>query len=582
VRSDQLQNKISLLKDEKSSGKWFHSTVRYEGQGKAFFSDPILAVEGFVIIEFDEFGSQKIVMDVENVDLSRSRDIPYIIPEFRIPSLIALLSGEKPKKHPANGAKNVAEWSYPIGGKRTNPCNKLMVATLDGIFLAEKNIGYDIHSNFNRHKGFAVQLEFHILNSVFKADDSKEEKYWVLPLMNFISSFWDHLPDLDFHPLRVIPLLMNCDLDNIKYNDIRKYFDQDNRLIIFRFMNKLGFIERLPDYHEKENMLLKGKAQCIITSVMIGETPSKIENNEFSDLKYWFPFQFLDMLGLASGTEIGAPWIELRDAKGALIRRFHVNLNNPWFSSGHKAIEESIHHGIGSLLTQSQYSLHMGNAYLTAILKHLVQSGMESLLFEDGMAHLFQALDCLCEEFGLNIQRLAEGLNDLQKNIVKFELDSLAYRIRCQSSFADNQEQKNVLTRIADKVINSDNADRNFGLAVIDLIKLFDLSDTIIIESFYQSNPRKDGKPWYGVLSHYRGVVMHSSYFDFERGLYDFRDVTTIRSHLHDILIRIVLKMLCYDGTYQKAIQGSRGRYPLDWVNPSLKAEELGYEEQPL
>jgi hypothetical protein len=133
--------------------------------------------------------------------------------------------------------------------------------------------------------------------------------------------------------------------------------------------------------------------------------------------------------------------------------------------------------------------------------------------------------------------------------------------------------------RIADKVMNSDNFDRNFGLAVVDLIKLFDLSDTIIVESFYKSNPRKDVKPWYGVLSHYRGVVMHSSYFDFERGLYDFQDVATVRSHLHDILIRIVLKMLFYDGTYQKAIQGSTGRYPLNWVNPNLKAKELGYEK---
>jgi hypothetical protein len=117
---------------------------------------------------------------------------------------------------------------------------------------------------------------------------------------------------------------------------------------------------------------------------MIGET--HLKNDDFRDLQNWFPFQFLDLLGLATGTEIGAPWIEFRDSRGALVRRFHVNLNSPWFSSGHAAIEESIHHGTGSLLTQSQYSLHMSNAYLTAILKHLVRSGMKSLLFEDGMA----------------------------------------------------------------------------------------------------------------------------------------------------------------------------------------------------
>ena len=518
-------------------------------------------------------------MDVEDVDISRSSDIPCIPHEFKMPILMGLLSGEKPKERPIDGAKNVAEWSWPISGKRTNTCKKLVVVTLDGIFIAENNIGYDIHLNINRQKGFSAQLDFHILNSIFKADDSYEAKYWVLPLMNFISTFRDYSPDLDFHPLRVFRSPINYDLSNKNTSMIMDYFNSDRRIILFYFMNKLGFIERLPDYHEKENMLLNGKAQCIITSVMVSETPSKIEINDFDDLKFWFPFQFLDMLGLASGTEIGAPWIEFRDARGILVCRIHATLNNPWFSSGHKAIDENIHHGIGSLLTRSQYSLHIGNSYLTAVLKHLVRSGMGGLLFEDKMAHLFQAFDCLCEEFKLNIQRLTEDLNDSQKSIIKFELNSLSYRIRCQSTLVDNPEQKNILMRIADKVMNSDNFDRNFGLAVVDLMKLFDLSDTIIVESFYKSNPRKDGKPWYGVLSHYRGVVMHSSYFDFERGLYDFHDVATVRSHLHDILIRIVLKMLCYDGTYQKAIQGLTGRYPLNWVNPSLMAEELGYEK---
>jgi hypothetical protein len=573
-----LYSNISLNNNIKNSGEWFHTTVNYEGHGKASFSDPMLTVEGYVSIKFDEFGNQEIFMDVEVVDTSLSSDIPFIPFEFRIPMLLALLSGEKPKERPLDAAKNIAEWSWPIGGKRTNPCKKLMVVTQDGVFLAETNIGYDIHSTFNRQNEFSVQLEFHILNSVFKADDSNHAKYWILPLMNFISAFRDHLPELDFHILRICHSLINYDFANPNGDVIRGYLNQDNRLIIFSFMSKLGFIERLSDYHDRENKLLNGHAQSIITSIMIGEITSKNENNDFSDLKNWFPFQFLPLLGLASGTEIGSPWIEFRDSSGALVRRFHVNLNSPWFSRGHAAIEESIHHGIGSLLTQSQNSLHVGNAYLTATLNHLVRSGMVSLLFEDTMAHLFQALDCLCEEFGLNIQRLADSLNNCQKNFVKTELTFLATKIRIQSSLACDPEQRNALIRIADKVKNAENTDRNFGLAVVDLIKFFDFSDTIIVDSYYKNKPRKDGKPWYGVLSHYRGIVMHSSYFDFDRGIHDFQDVAVIRSHLHDILIRIVLKMLCYDGTYQKAIPGPKGRYSLNWVNPAVKAEELGYD----
>jgi hypothetical protein len=344
----------------------------------------MLTVGGYVSIKFDEFGSQEISMDVEEVDVSLSSDIPDIPHEFKIPMLMALLGGGKPEERPLDEAKNVVEWSWPIGGKKINPCKKLKVVTSDGVFLAEKHIGYNIHSTFDRKRGFSLQLEFQILNSVFEVDDSYEAKYWVLPLMNFISDFRDYLPELDFHPLRAFPSLIDYDLADVNVAVIRRYLNQDNGLITFRFMNKLGFIERLSDYYDRAKKLQEGHEQSIITSLMIGET--HLKNDDFRDLQNWFPFQFLDLLGLATGTEIGAPWIEFRDSRGALVRRFHVNLNSPWFSSGHAAIEESIHHGTGSLLTQSQYSLHMSNAYLTAILKHLVRSGMKSLLFEDGMA----------------------------------------------------------------------------------------------------------------------------------------------------------------------------------------------------
>ena len=353
--------------------------------------------------------------------------------------------------------------------------------------------------------------------------------------------------------------------------------NQNNRFIIFRFLNKLGFIERLYNYDKHKKQLLDGQTQSIVTSLMVGEIGSKPIAN-FDDLKDWFPFQFLDLLGLASGTEIGAPWIEFRDSRGRLVQRFHVSLNSPWYSNGHIVIDESVHRGIGTLLTQSQNSEHWGNAYLTAALKHLVRSGMSRLLFEDTMAHLFQSFDCLCEVHELNVQRLANRLNHSQKDWVKQAIAYLVEKIRSKSKVTADLDQRNVLEKIANRIQNADNTDRDFGLAVIDLISLFGLPDTNIVDAYYQKFPRRDGKSWCDVLSHYRGVVMHSSYFDFERGAYDFQDVAMIRDHLHDILIRIVLKMLYYKGTYQKAIPSPVGRYPLDWVNSNTQAVELGYK----
>src|SRR2546425_6024735 len=37
----------------------------------------------------------------------------------------------------------------------------------------------------------------------------------------------------------------------------------------------------------------------------------------------WFPFDILSALSFASGSEVGFPWIEIRDEEGALIRRLH-------------------------------------------------------------------------------------------------------------------------------------------------------------------------------------------------------------------------------------------------------------------
>lgn len=154
----------------------------------------------------------------------------------------------------------------------------------------------------------------------------------------------------------------------------------------------------------------------------------------------------------------------------------------------------------------------------------------------------------------------------------------MAEKIRSQSRVLLDANQRNVLERIASRIANADNTDRDFGLAVVDLLRLFDFPDATVMDSFYQQNRRTDGRSWWSVLSHYRGIVMHSSYFDFERGIYNFQDVAAIRAHLQDILMRIVLKMLCYDGTYQKAVPGTKGRYPLNWVYPNIKGEELGYE----
>lgn len=519
---------------------WFKANIEYEGHGRAIFLSPMGTIEGKAKIEFDEFGKKEINMSVESANIGEI-------------SIYTFLD--------------------------QNTCNFFEVKTIDGIFHSASNIYYDQQFSFHAHGNNEIKLSFHIPRSIFKPNEAKSAFYWVLPLSNFISDFMNSNPNLDHHVLRLfsIPRIPN-DLNEDQKIQARIMAKEKNRLVVFNFLNRLGFIEPLSDYDEREQMLFKGKAQRVITSLMVGEINSNLI--DYDKLKQWFPFQFLNLLGLATGIEVGVNWIEFRDDKGELVQRLHANFNNPWFSRGHKIIDEVIHGGTGMLLSNYQFSLHKENSYLTAILKHLLRASSNNQSIDDKITHIFRAFDCLCELYDFSVQDLTQKLDVHQKEIIK---DTLAFSvdvIRTLGRIAPQLDQKNSILQIADRARNSNNKDRDFGLAFYDLLKRFDQPDAEIIDLYYKKHPRRDGRDWCDVLSHYRGVAIHSSFFDFESGLYDLFEVVTICYHLHDILLRVVFKMLCYNGTYQRSVivpNSWASSYPMDWVKSDTPASELGY-----
>ncbi len=534
--------KLDLNRFAPTPNNWFKVNIEYEGSGIAEFLDPKGSVEGIVKIKFDEFGKNEIIMDVESADSEQD--------------LLRLL--------------------------HQNTCSSLEVTTADGKFCSISNIHYNEQVSFNVDRDTEIKLEFHIIRSIFQPNQAGSSCYWVLPLTNFISSFMSDHPRLDHHVLRMFstPKIPD-DLDEHEKLIALVTIKQHNRLIIFNFLNRLGFIEPFADYDARKQMLKEGKAQRVITSLMVGEIGSN--RIDYDSLKQWFPFQFLNLLGIATGAEVGAPWIEFRDNGGKLVQRLHANFNNPWFSKGHEAIDEVIHGdhgGIGTLLSNYQFSLHKGNSYLTAVLKHLLRARSGNQSIEDQMTHIFRAFDCICELYDLSTQDLALRLDESQKKVIKDTLTFSAKVIGNLAKIAPQLDQKNSIQQIAERVLNSNNRDRDFGLGLIDLLRMFDLPDADIVDRHYQKNPRKDGREWCDVLSHYRGVVIHSSYFDFESGLYDFFEVVKIHAHLHDILLRVVFKMLCYSGTYQRSVIVPNSwvdSYSIDWVKPDTPASELGY-----
>jgi hypothetical protein len=544
------------------SSAWFSDQIAYAGRGRAEFLDPLGAVEGQARVWFDEYGKPSIELDVEKFESAQPLQM----------GLMQLISGQKPII--ANGVIGISG-----GGEPPNPCTKLSVTTPQGEFFATEGIhyGYSFYIGNDRQ----AKLTFSALRSQYDVAGGSP-RYWVLPLTNFLSRFVAHHPTLDRHPLRIYPTPVVP--DGLTGDDAliaTHNANLQNRLITFEFKGGPGFIEPLADYDVRDTSLLEGCKRLSVTAVMVGEVGS--ESIDQADLEDWFPDDFLRLLSLATGTQVGAPWIEFRDGDGKLIRRIHVQLNQVQFSKGRQPLEEGVHSGIGYLLTRYQASPERGKSYLTVAIKHLSHAARSGQSMEDKFIYLIRALDNLCEHYGFSTQYLMQSLDAHWQQSVRQILDSAAQQIRAEARTAARAgqfDQSRTLETIAERTTQTPTGkDQKFGLAVADLLKHFSLPDADIIDAHYQANPRPDGiQTWSGVLSYYRSAPIHTGFFNISGKKHDFDDIYTIMNHLHDVLLRIIFRIIGYDGTYQPPVITMSSIMPTDWVVPGLPARQLGYE----
>jgi len=529
-----------IAKLEPKPSDWFSPVVEYRGDGVARFSNPKGQVKGPLLARFDE-SSIAIEMEGETAEAEGIGADPFQL--------------------------------LPLD--RTNPCQSLEVVTQEGVLTATG----PIQPGFTIGKG--LQLRFHADVSYFVTANPNKSKYWVLPLTNLLSDFMPSHAALDQHPLRIYP---TPDIpEHLKDDALATAIAlQKNRLIVFEFADSLGFIEPLPDYKAREEDLLERRKHCAITAVMVGEVNDQ-PTEHFEDVQKWFPFNFLDLLGLATGAEVGAPWIEFRDEQGDLVRRMHVHLSTPVYAKGHRAIREVAHRGTGRLLTNASSCQYWSTSCLRVALRQVVRGGRyEHIILEDRFSYLCRAVETLCNYHGISTYNLLQSLEPSVRNQVQAELKNTATRIdaiaRAQAT-AGNHRQARILDRIGERTVSTPTGqDRSFALQIRDLLKLYSLPDADIIDSHYQNHPRADGrKTWGSVLSYYRGAVTHEGYYDTTGGSHDVEDVWRITRHLHDVLIRILLKMANYDGTYSPTISTWVIQKPVDWVTPATQPSELGY-----
>lgn len=453
--------------------------------------------------------------------------------------------------------------------------------TSSGVFTSEAYINYD-YGLLSGSDG--EWLEFHPLRSQFDTHGPKRPKYWVLPLLDFLSDFsWPASP-IDSHPLRIFPtpeIPPNLSKDEFITASLRAH--SRNNLITFTFNGFPGFIEPLPDYEEREKKIKGGLVPVLVTAVMVGEVGENSIDHKY--LEKWFPFDVLRLLGLCTGAEVGTPWIEFRDEFGGLVRRIHEAYGLSIFADGHGAIREGIHRGTGRLMTCFLSSEHFGKSYLPVAMSHATKGGIYSgLTIEEKLIYVVRGLDCLLKHFNLTEPPLDKRLEPSKREMVKEILQDAASRVRAlagKPETVEEVEENSALIEIAERTTRTPlGKTGKFGLALVDLLNMFNFPDSIVVDSHYRKKPTSGGatRSWASDLSHFRGAPIHGGFFDIEAGEFQIENILDMTLHLHDVLVRVILKMINYDGTYQPTVTPATTRQPVDWVKPTTPAGALGYK----
>ncbi len=82
---------------------------------------------------------------------------------------------------------------------------------------------------------------------------------------------------------------------------------------------------------------------------------------------------------------------------------------------------------------------------------------------------------------------------------------------------------------------------------------------------------------WLQTVNRYRNAVVHDDYLDIFGGGHGEELIESALIHLHDLLVRVVLKLLGYGGAYQPTVSTSRDSRTIDWVKPETPPASLGY-----
>jgi len=544
--------------------EWFRTRFEYRGRARVEFEKLGGWVEGeghVRVLDSDDFE-----IEVAVASLGADDKLTFGLNE--------LLTGKPPvqtEKGPSLGVN-------PAG----NRCKSVQITCSGGRLVADRGL-YFTSGSFWVGGDRGTTLKYKARSCRFEPASPGRPRYWVLALTNFLSGFPEHRPELVGHPLRMRkPEEIPADLSKEKRELAEALAKHNDRVVHFNLFGKPAFIERLPDYEKRKKRLTSGRRPHHITAVMVGEVPED-RAESWAEVEEWFPFDLLLLLGLTCGHQVGAAWIEFRGADQSLAGRVHINRLPPTYVPGHRALDGWITPHIGHLLEAGDKSPEFRESYLQVAAQYIVKGGQRGQTLEDKLIYFFRAFECFCRRHGTRTRALLDQISPKNVRRVHEQLDKAAKGIdtlRREASLPP--EEKEALRRIAERTRTTPiGMDEKFGVAVVNVIEKYGFPDARIAENYLRANPRPDGKSWAALLSYYRGVTVHETYLDLRSGKDDYKEVVVLLSHLHDLLLRMILKTIGFQGTYSPVVFLGPGSEPVDWVKPTTEARSLGYGRDP-
>ncbi len=390
-----------------------------------------------------------------------------------------------------------------------------------------------------------------------------------MPLINFVTDDLRVVQQrivgtpLYLHPLQLwkYPLIPD-DLDEEDKKQLMSYLNNRASITAFGYNDTWAFIEPLFDYKKREKSLLSGTAKRLITAVMVGKVCNQIIG--FEALKEWIPLDLLHLLSLSTGSLVGTPWIEFRDANGALVQRIHSSQGNKSFHKGHTALKWNCRGGISRLLTMAPKKIdsHLRTAILLA-----VKGAQEIFDPDDSLNFFFRAFDTLTKEVRHTKQSIK--IQDERYKPIEDILIGAGKAIKTIAEQTE-KEEKGAIKDIANIVSNANQPKRhNEAEGVIECAKLLGLNDFNVID---------DIDWWKKLYIRYRTQIIHEGFFSEKTNTNNIDEIGYLYFYLHDLLLRLILKKLNYDGEYMSRI--AHPKYivteSVDWVTQEMSPISIG------